>query len=61
MLDALLEAFAGRTLIWALSRSDWAEQFDHVLVMQRGRVVEQGDYAELDRDGSALHELVAAE
>jgi ABC-type multidrug transport system fused ATPase/permease subunit len=32
-----------------------------VLVMRRGRVVEQGRFAELDHDGSALQELVAAE
>jgi putative ABC transport system ATP-binding protein len=61
VLDALLEAFAGRTVIWALSRGDWAERFDHVLVMQRGRVVEQGNYATLNKDGSALHGLIAAE
>ena len=61
VLDAVLEAFAGRTVIWALSRGDWAERFDHVLVMQRGRVVEQGNWAELNKDGSALHGLIAAE
>jgi putative ABC transport system ATP-binding protein len=61
VLDAVLEAFKGRTVIWALSRGDWAERFEHVLVMQRGRVVEQGAYAALNKDGSALHELVAAE
>jgi putative ABC transport system ATP-binding protein len=61
VLDAVLEEFAGRTVIWALSRGDWAERFHHVLVMQRGRVVEQGDWAELNKDGSALHGLIAAE
>ncbi len=59
--DTLLEEFADRTLIWSINRSDWARKFDHVLVMRGGQVVEQGRYAELDRDGSALHELVAAE
>jgi putative ABC transport system ATP-binding protein len=61
ILDTLLDEFAERTLIWALNRSDWARKFDHVLVMRKGRVVEQGRFAELDRDGSALQELVAAE
>jgi putative ABC transport system ATP-binding protein len=60
ILDALLETFAERTLIWALNRSDWAADFDHVLVMQQGRVVEQGSYDELARDGRALHQQVAA-
>ena len=50
----------GARLIWALSRGDWAARFDHVLVMDKGRVVEHGRYAELDRDGSALQQLVAA-
>jgi putative ABC transport system ATP-binding protein len=59
--DALLAEFAERTLVWALNRSDWARKFDQVLVMRKGRVVEQGRFAELDRDGSALQELVAAE
>jgi putative ABC transport system ATP-binding protein len=61
ILDELLEEFADRTVIWAIGRSDWAAKFDHVLVMRNGRVVEQGRYDELNRDGSALHELIAAE
>jgi putative ABC transport system ATP-binding protein len=60
ILDNLLHAYEGRTLIWALSRGDWAARFEHVIVMHRGRVIEQGRYAELDRDGSALQQLVAA-
>jgi ABC-type transport system involved in cytochrome bd biosynthesis fused ATPase/permease subunit len=60
VLDNLLQAYEGRTLIWGLSRSDWAAKFDHVLVMDRGRVVEQGRYDELARNGGALQQLVAA-
>jgi hypothetical protein len=30
-------------------------------VMKSGRVVEQGIFAELDREGTVLHELVQAE
>jgi ABC-type multidrug transport system fused ATPase/permease subunit len=62
ILDGLLEEFAGRTLIWAVSHGDWAARFDHVLIMRNGRVVEQGRYDELKRDGSgSLHEMIAAE
>jgi ABC-type transport system involved in cytochrome bd biosynthesis fused ATPase/permease subunit len=62
ILDGLLEEFAGRTVIWAVSHGDWAARFDYVLIMRNGRVVEQGRYDELERDGSAsLHEMIAAE
>ncbi|MGH6898683.1 MAG: ABC transporter transmembrane domain-containing protein [Geminicoccaceae bacterium] len=61
ILDALLEECAGRTLIWTVSHSEWAARFDHVLIMRNGRVVEQGRYDELKRDGSVLHEMIAAE
>ncbi len=61
VMNAMLAEFAERTLIWALGRSDWAEKFDHVLVMRNGRVVEQGRYIDLKKDGTALQELVAAE
>ena len=61
MVEALVEAFKGRTLIWSLNRSDLASRFDHVLVMRQGQVVEQGPYEDLNRDGSALHAMVAAE
>jgi ABC-type dipeptide/oligopeptide/nickel transport system ATPase subunit len=61
ILANLLDEFDQRTLIWALNQTDWAAKFDHVLVMQKGRVVEQGRYDELARDGRALHPPVAAE
>ncbi len=61
VIDSLVKAFDGRTLIWSLNRVDWAERFDHVLVMRQGQIVEQGSFDELNRDGSALHALVAAE
>ena len=60
-MDALLQEFHERILIWAVSRSDWAEKFDHVLLMRGGRVVGQGRYDELSRDVRALDDLIAAE
>ncbi len=37
--DALLEEFAGRTLVWAVQHDDWAARFDQVLVLPKGRLV----------------------
>jgi energy-coupling factor transporter ATP-binding protein EcfA2 len=62
VIDNMLEEFEGRTLIWSLNRTDWAERFDHVMVMRHGRIVEQGPFSELKQDnGSELHAMVAAE
>ncbi|MCH7931980.1 MAG: ATP-binding cassette domain-containing protein [Proteobacteria bacterium] len=57
----LLEEFKGRALIWALHRPSAASQFDRVIVLRAGRIVEQGEFGELDRPDSYLTELIAAE
>ena len=51
----------GRGLIWAPHRPSIASDFDRVVVMKSGRVAAEGDFASLDRDGSVLRELIAAE
>ena len=57
----LLAEFEGRALIWVLHRPSLASQFDRVLVMRGGRVVEQGNYAEVDQPDTHFKELIAAE
>jgi ABC-type dipeptide/oligopeptide/nickel transport system ATPase subunit len=57
----LLAEFEGRALIWVLHRPSLASQFDRVLVMRGGRLVEQGNYAELDQPDTHFQELIAAE
>jgi putative ABC transport system ATP-binding protein len=61
LLDAVLEHCKGRGVIWTLQRPDSAEHFDRVLVMADGRIVEQGRYDELNKPGSALTGMIAAE
>ncbi len=53
--------FAGRGVIWALHRPSLAEDFDAVIVLRDGRLVEQGEYGELARPETHFNELVAAE
>jgi ABC-type multidrug transport system fused ATPase/permease subunit len=61
ILKSLRDEFQGRGLIWALHRASLADGFDRVLVMAGGRLVEQGTYGELQKNGSQLAQLVAAE
>jgi ABC-type multidrug transport system fused ATPase/permease subunit len=49
--------FRGRTLIWLVHRASLGERFDRILVMESGRVVEQGSFDELDRPGTVFREL----
>ena len=49
VVDGILAERRGRGVVWALSREEYAERFSTVLVMERGRLAEQGRFAELKR------------
>ncbi len=57
----LLEEFRDRGVVWVLHRASLAKYFGKILVMRGGRIVEQGTFDRLDRDGSVLKELIGAE
>lgn len=57
VMSAVLTECEGRALFWVLHRASLARQFDHVVVVRGGRVVEHGPLATLDRPGSAFAEL----
>jgi ABC-type thiamine transport system ATPase subunit len=61
LIRGLKEEFADRGLIWALHRTSLARQFQEVLIMENGRITEQGALADLDKPGTALATLMAAE
>ena len=56
----MLEACKGRCVFWALQRNDLAERFGHTLVMERGRLAEQGRFADLKSSGGALQKMLNA-
>jgi ABC-type multidrug transport system fused ATPase/permease subunit len=60
IVSSILEARRGRCVIWALQRNDLAERFGHALVMDRGRLSEQGRFADLKSSGGALQKLLSA-
>ena len=61
IMTNLRQEFAGRGLVWSLHRADLAQDFDKVLVMRGGKVIEQGTFAELNHDGTHLNVMLAAE
>ena len=60
ILDNLLKEFDSRALIWVVHRASLAERFARTIVLEGGKVVEQGTYPELNRSGTVLHELALA-
>jgi ABC-type multidrug transport system fused ATPase/permease subunit len=45
---------------WVLNRVELAEKFDQVIVMDRGKLVERGKFADLKVSGGALSKLMDA-
>ena len=60
LLGNVLEYRRQGAVYWVLNRVDLAERFGHVLMMERGRLVERGKFADLKSSGGALNKLLAA-
>ncbi|NNE85035.1 MAG: ABC transporter ATP-binding protein, partial [Alphaproteobacteria bacterium] len=56
--EAILKARDGKGVVWIVNRVSMAAKFERVVVFADGRVAEQGAYDELNRDGTALHEML---
>ena len=61
ILAGLKREFDGRGLIWAVHRPSMVAEFDRAVVMKSGQVIEQGPFEELNREGTALYDLIKAE
>jgi putative ABC transport system ATP-binding protein len=61
VLEGVIKEFKGRGIVWAVHRTALCRNFDRILVMRSGRIVEQGSFAELNRDGTVLHDLLKTE
>jgi putative ABC transport system ATP-binding protein len=61
IFQRLKDEFVGRSLFCSLHRTRLASGFDRIVIMEQGRLVDQGDFAELQKPGSALVPLMAAE
>lgn len=58
LTDRVLEAREKRGIVWIVNRVAMASKFDRVVVLDDGRVAEEGSYDELDKDGTALRGLL---
>ncbi len=58
ILERVLETRKGQGVFWSLYRPDFADAFDKILVLEEGRLVEQGSFADLNKDGQKLRLLL---
>ena len=61
IIDRVKRELDGRSLICSLHRPRLASGFDQILVMDQGRLVQQGRFEELQKSGNPLEPLMAAE
>jgi putative ABC transport system ATP-binding protein len=61
IIDRLKRELEGRSLVCSLHRPRLASAFDRILVMDQGRLVQQGGFDELQKPDSPLAPLMAAE
>jgi ABC-type multidrug transport system fused ATPase/permease subunit len=50
-----------RGILWILGRVQLAEQFDNVMVLERGKLLEQGSFVELQSSNAHFQQLLASE
>ncbi len=58
ILDRVLTASETRGVVWTLARPEMSAQFDHVVVIEGGRIVEQGSYETLTASEGVLESMV---
>lgn len=62
IIDARRQEEEGRRgVFWTLERATLAQHFDQIVVMKNGRVAEIGRFEELNKDGTALAELLSSD
>ena len=58
VMNNIIDRLKGRGLIWVLNRPEQARQFDNIVILDAGRVVEQGPAGELEKEGSHFSSLL---
>jgi ABC-type multidrug transport system fused ATPase/permease subunit len=62
VMSNVLSETKGKTLIWVLQRASLAENFDRVIVINGGQVVETGSFRDLIKnEDSSLNDLLKDE
>jgi len=58
LIDNVREVMGERGILWVLGRVQLAEQFDTILVMERGKLLEKGSYEEMRQGNEHFQHLL---
>ena len=58
MLASLRDALKGRGIVYITSRALQAKNFDNIIVLEKGRLMEQGTYEHLSQNGKVLPQML---
>lgn len=61
LIDNVKKEMQGRGILWILGRVQLAEQFDAVMVMERGQVLDTGSFSEIKEKNDHFQHLLASE
>ncbi len=59
LVTRIREEMNSRCLFWVLARTQLAENFDNVLVMERGKIVGNGKYSDLENSNPQFQQLLS--
>ena len=60
LIDNVREMMAGRGILWVLGRVQLSEQFDAVMVMERGKLIDKGPFEEMQQSNEHFQQLLAS-
>jgi putative ABC transport system ATP-binding protein len=59
LIENVRNAMAQKGILWVLGRVQLAEQFDTVMVMERGKLLDKGSFAEMQQGNEHFQHLLA--
>ena len=58
LVDNVRAMMEGRGILWVLGRVQLAEQFDAVMVMERGKLIDKGPFDEMRQSNEHFQQLL---
>ena len=61
LIDNVRQMMSSRGILWTLGRVQLADNFDSVMVMERGRMIDSGSFEEIESRNEEFRQLLSAD